>query len=41
MQPTVRWKIFDELMAQAKARGIRIILDMVFNHTSTQHALFS
>ena len=27
-------------MTQAKSRGIRIILDMVFNHTSTQHAWF-
>ncbi|HEB1063192.1 TPA: alpha,alpha-phosphotrehalase [Escherichia albertii] len=31
---------FDELVTQAKSRGIRVILDMVFNHTSTQHAWF-
>lgn len=31
---------FDELVRQAKARGLGIILDMVFNHTSTSHEWF-
>ncbi len=31
---------FDELLRQAHARGIRIIMDLVVNHTSTEHAWF-
>ena len=31
---------FDELIAQCKTRGMFIMLDMVFNHTSDQHMWF-
>lgn len=31
---------FDELILKAKNRGIKIMLDMVFNHTSTNHEWF-
>ena len=31
---------FDELIAEAKARDIRIVMDLVYNHTSDKHAWF-
>ena len=31
---------FDELLVQAHRRGIRIVMDLVVNHTSTEHAWF-
>ncbi|BAN98760.1 trehalose-6-phosphate hydrolase [Plautia stali symbiont] len=31
---------FDHLLAEVHRRGMRMVLDMVFNHTSTEHAWF-
>ncbi len=31
---------FDEMLAQAHERGIRIVMDLVVNHTSDEHAMF-
>ncbi len=35
-----RLKDFDELIAKAHARNIKVLLDLVANHTSTAHAWF-
>lgn len=32
---------FDELLAAAHARGMRVMIDLVLNHTSDQHAWFT
>ncbi|UWV83343.1 alpha-amylase family glycosyl hydrolase [Mycoplasmopsis cynos] len=33
-------KAFDEFLIKARKKGIRVVLDMVFNHTSYEHPWF-
>ena len=35
-----QWKDFDELLKEIHQRGMKLVMDLVVNHTSDQHKWF-